>query len=141
VGWADPDHLMTTEPGPQGVVIRSLDLTDGSARDLFAISSNKADTVVSQDGQWIAYTTSLGGNLGNGLYVSRLDGSERRIVAAIDGRALYFPVWSPDGRWLILGLPDPSDAADQMAQALVSLDGCQIIPLPDVGGEVYSWGR
>ena len=62
-------------------------------------------------------------------------------MAALEGRALYGPVWSPDQRWLILGLPDPDDPVDQMAQALVELDTCSVIPLPDVGGEVYSWGR
>jgi Tol biopolymer transport system component len=141
VGWADDTHLLITEPGPDGVYVQSLDLTDGSTQNLFSMSSNKADTVVSQDGQWIAFTTSLGGMLGNGLYVSRLDGSERRQVAALDGRALYFPIWSPDNRWLILGLPDPNDPVDQMAQALVELETCRVIPLPDLGGDLSSWGR
>jgi Tol biopolymer transport system component len=141
VGWADNTHLLITEPGPEGVVIQSLDLADGSTENLFSISSNKADTVVSPDARWIAFTDSLGGMLGNGLYVSRLDGAERRMVAALDGRALYFPIWSPDSRWLILGLPDADDAADQTAQALVELETCRIVPLPDLGGEVVSWGR
>jgi uncharacterized protein with WD repeat len=141
VGWADSSHLLITEPGPEGVTIQSLDLSSGATSDLFTISSNKADTVVSQDGRWIAFTNSLGGMSGNGLYTSRLDGSERRLVAAIEGRALYFPVWSPDGRWLILSLPDPNDPVDQARQALMELDTCKIIPLPDVGGDVYSWGR
>jgi Tol biopolymer transport system component len=141
VGWADSTHLLITEPGPDGVHIQSVDLGGGSTQNLFTISSNKADTVLSQDGQWIAYTNSLGGMLGNGLYISHLDASERRLVATLNGRALYFPVWSPDNRWLILSLPDPDDAADQMAQALVELETCRVIPLPDLGGEVYSWGR
>jgi len=141
VGWADSDHLVITEPGPEGVIIKSLGLWDGSTSDLFTMSSNKADTVVSQDGQWIAFTSSLGGMLGNGLYVSHPDGSQRTMVAALSGRALYFPVWSPDNRWLILGLPDPDDPVDGIAQALVELSSCRVIPLPDLGGEVYSWGR
>lgn len=141
VGWADPTHLLITGPGPEGVIVQSLDLANGSTKDLFTISSNKADAVVSPDGARIAYTSSLGGMLGNGLFVARIDGSDSRLVAEIDGRALYFPVWSPDGRWLILGLPDPDDPVDQMAQALVELDTCAVISLPDVGGEVYSWGR
>lgn len=140
VGWADSDHLLITEPVPEGVAIQSLDLSDGSTRDLFTMSSNKADAVVSPDSQWIAFTSSLGGMMGNGLYVSRLDGSQREQVAAIDGRALYFPIWSPDNRWLILGLPDPDDAVDGIAQALLELDTCRLIPLPDLGGDVYSWG-
>jgi hypothetical protein len=141
VGWADATHLLITEPGPDGVYFQSLDLENGSSQNLFAMSSNKADAVVSSDGQWIAFTNSLGGMSGNGLYISHLDGSERRMVAALDGRALYFPIWSPDDRWLILSLPDPDDPVDQMAQTLVELASCRVIPLPDLGGDVYSWGR
>jgi hypothetical protein len=141
VGWADSGHLLVTEPGPQGETIQSVDLSDGTTRDLFTISSNKADTAVSQDGQWIAFTTSLGGMQGNGLYVSGLDGSEPRLVAALEGLALYFPVWSPDSRWLILSLPDPNDPVDGMRQTLVELDTCRLTRLPELGGDVYSWGR
>jgi hypothetical protein len=140
VGWADSTHLLITEPGPDGVYVQSIDLTNGTTRNLFTISSNKADTVLSQDGEWIAFTTSRGAMIGNGLYVSRLNVSERRLVAAINGRSLYFPIWSPDGRWLVLSLPDPDDSVDQMRQALVELETCQVIPLPDLGGDVYSWG-
>jgi hypothetical protein len=136
--------LLITQPGPDGVYVQSLDLTNGSVQNLFTMSSNKADTVVSQDGHWIAFTNPLGGmqgSPGNGLYVSPLDSSKPRLVAALKGRALYFPIWSPDNRWLILGLPDPDDPIDEMRQALVELDTCRLIPLPDLGGEVYSWGR
>jgi hypothetical protein len=140
-GWADADHLIITEPAPNGVMFQSLTLSNGTTRDLFMISSNKADTVVSPDGQWIAFTTSLGRMLGNGLYVSRLDGTERSLVAALEGRAIYLPVWSPDNRGLILSLPDPDDAVDGMAQALLELDTCRLTRLPELGGDVYSWGR
>ena len=144
VGWADNTHLLITEPGPEGPYVQSIDLADGSTQNLFTMSSNKADTVVSQDGQWIAFTNSPGGMLGtqgNGLYISPLDAFEPRLVAALHGRALYFPIWSPDNRWLILGLPDRDDPVDEMAQVLVELETCRVIPLPELGGEVYSWGR
>jgi Tol biopolymer transport system component len=141
VGWMDPDHLLTTEPRADGVVVQALDLTDGSTRDLFVMSSNKADTVVSPDGHWIAFTSSLGGALGNGLYVSRLGDPGRRLVAALDGLALYFPIWSPDDQWLILSLPDPGDPVDLSAQVLLNLESCQSFRLPDLGGDVYSWGK
>jgi hypothetical protein len=127
IGWADNEHLYITEPGPQGVNIQLLNLVDGSTQNLFVVSSNKADLVLSQDSQWIAFTNSLGEMQGNGLYVSHLDGSERRLVVALDGRALYFP-----------DLDDPSAPT---VQALIELESCQVIPLPDLGGEIYSWGR
>jgi hypothetical protein len=141
IGWADNEHLYITEPGPQGVNIQLLNLVDGSTQNLFVVSSNKADLVLSQDSQWIAFTNSLGEMQGNGLYVSHLDGSERRLVVALDGRALYFPIWSPDNRWLIVSIPDLDDPSAPTVQALIELESCQVIPLPDLGGEIYSWGR
>ena len=140
ISWADEAHLYITEPGPEGVYIQLLNLTDGSTQNLFPISSNKADLVLSSDRQWLAFTDLLGGMMGNGLYISHPDGSERHLVGALNGRVLYFPVWSPDNRWLIISLPDLNDPSAPTVQVLIELKTCQIIPLPDLGGEVYSWG-
>ena len=141
IGWADNEQLYITEPGPEGVNIQTLRLADGTTHNLFPISSNKADLVLSPDGQWLTFTNSLGGMLGNGLYVARPNGSAQQFVSALDGRALYFPVWSPDNRWLIVSIPDLNDLSAPATQALIELATCQVIPLPDLGGEIYSWGR
>jgi hypothetical protein len=144
VGWADNTHLLIAEPGQGGAFIQSMNLADGSTENWSSInlSSLKANAVISADGQWVAYTSSRGGNgmLGNGLFVARLDGTQQRMVAALDGAALYFPVWSPDNEWLIVSVPDLNDTGPA-AQALIELDSCRVIPLPDLNGEVYSWGR
>ncbi len=59
-------------------------------------------------------------------------------MAVLDGRALYFPIRDPDNRWLIHNLPHLSDPVDRTAQVLFELAACRVIPLPDVGGEVYT---
>ena len=76
---------------------------------------------------------------GNGLYISRPDGSERKLVMALDGMALYFPIWGQDDNWLIVSIPNPEAQDGRPVQALIELDTCQVIPLPDYRGEVYSW--
>lgn len=140
-GWsADGTKVIFASAGSDGVQVRSVALATGAQESLFPISSNKADVVVSHDGQWIAFTDRLGMQ-GNGLYVSRLDGSERKLVMALYGMALYFPVWGPDSNWLIVSIPNPEAQDGKPVQALIELASCRVIPLPDYGSEVYSWGR
>lgn len=58
-----------------------------------------SDPAWSADGQWLAFTHQDSLNLGS-LYVARVDGSERRLVAAGGWGA----DWSPDGSRLLLGV-------------------------------------
>lgn len=140
-GWsADGMEIIFASEGADGVQIRSHNLTTGAEQVLFPIPSNKADVVVSQDGRWIAFTDRLGAQ-DNGLYVSRLDGSERKLVAAMKGTALYFPVWSPDSGWLIVNVFDSEMGDGRARQVLIELDTCRVFLLPDYGGEIYSWGK
>jgi TolB protein len=53
----------------------------------------------SPDGQWLAFSHTDSAT-GPGLYVARLDGSERRMVTP-DG---WGPQWSPDGMRLLIGI-------------------------------------
>lgn len=49
----------------------------------------------SRDGEWVAFHIS-----GDGLYVARKDGSDKRqVVGGLERRT--FPSWSPDGKWLV----------------------------------------
>jgi len=138
-GWsADGTQVIFASAGSDGVQVRSHDLAAGAEQSLFPISSNKADVVVSPEGQWVAFTDRLGMQ-GNGLFISRLDGSERKLVMALDGMALYFPIWGSEGNWLIVSVPNPDAQDGKPVQALIELDSCQVIPLPDYGGEVHSW--
>jgi hypothetical protein len=140
-GWsADGTQVIFASPDADGVNVRSHDLASGMEQALFPISSNKADVVVSQDGQWIAFTDRLGMQ-GNGLFISRLDGSGRSLVMALEGMALYFPIWSPDDNWLIVSVPNPEALDGRPDHALIELVTCRVVPLPGYGGEVYSWGR
>ncbi len=78
---------------------------------------------------------------GNALYISRLDGSERKLVAALQGTALYFPIWSLDSQWLIINIPNPDALDGRDDQVLLDLNSCRVFPLPHYTGEVHSWGK
>lgn len=50
---------------------------------------------LSPDGEWIAYSTFPN----HGLYVSRRDGTQRRLLTPPNLEAAL-PAWSPDGKWI-----------------------------------------
>ncbi|MBI3922701.1 MAG: PD40 domain-containing protein [Armatimonadetes bacterium] len=61
----------------------------------FTWSSNLA---ISPDGEWLAY--SQGHGYQEDLHLYNLFTGERRVAAADSRKSEYFPVWSPDGRYL-----------------------------------------
>lgn len=65
-------------------------ITDGS----FYIGSPQ----LSPQGDWIVFHSDIGGN--RDLYLMRPDGSELHALTSSAGADL-FPVWSPDGNWIV----------------------------------------
>lgn len=53
----------------------------------------------SPDGQWISFTSDLGG--GDNIWVMKRDGSEARQITDEDFRLLNNASWSPDGNYII----------------------------------------
>jgi len=140
-GWtADETQIVLASVGADGVQVRLHNLASAVEQPMFPISSNKADLVVSPDGQWVAFTDRVTG-MSNGLFVAHLDGTERKLVMLLEGMALYFPIWSPDGEWLIVSIPNMEARDGRSYQGLIEIDTCRVIPLPDYGGQIYSWGK
>ena len=94
---------------------------------------------VSPDGKRLAFEQMLPLDK-YGLFVSNLDGSNRIQLADGDPYIVTIPAWSPDGNWVIASVHDPN-AQNQpnAALALIQVDTCQIIPLPNLRGYVFSW--
>ena len=100
---------------------------------------------ISPDGQWIAFNARLfGANLDGAVFISRLDGSERKLVAMLDNTLAFHPVWSPDtltgtgGQWLIVNVVEPYKPTNPVL-VLVNPFTCQVIPLAEVKGEIQQW--
>jgi Tol biopolymer transport system component len=76
----------------------------------------------------------------HGVFVSNLDGSNRKLLADGDPYIVTVPAWSPDGKWIIASVHDPdTNKHPNPMLALIQVDTCQIIPLPNLGGYVTSW--
>jgi len=118
-------------------VFKTYNLQTGETKSLFPITIKTPRCVISPDGQWIAFNARLfGANLDGAVFISRLDGSERKLVAMLDDTLAFHPVWSPDGQWLIVSVVMPYKPTSPV---LVNPFTCQVVQLENVRGEVQSW--
>ena len=75
-----------------------------------------------------------------GLFVSDLDGPNRKLLADCDPYIVTVPAWSPDGKWIIASVHDPDTTQHPNSTlVLIQVDTCQIIGLPNLIGYVTSW--
>ena len=89
--------------------VYSLTLEDGEIRALTDRDGPDRDPAVSPDGEWIAYLgydDRVQTYQVTGLYVMRIDGSEKRLVTKDLDRSVSAPVWDATGRNLIFSYHD-----------------------------------
>ncbi len=96
---------------------------------------------ISPDGQSMAYIAHVPGRIGPGLYISRLDGSDKRLLVQLDYWAVSSPFFSPDGHWLAISVMNTDQPDTPMTPALVNVETCQVVPLPALQGEIHGWVR
>jgi hypothetical protein len=120
-----------------GMLLKKLDLASGAITDLFTVNNKALYADLSPDGSKIAFFDGFS-EMTSGLYVSRLDGSNRKLVAQMGHWMVVNPRWSPDGKWLLVGIVNTDVSTPEEATALINLQTCQIIPLP-ITGTFYSW--
>jgi hypothetical protein len=118
-------------------VFKTYNLQTGETKSLFPITIKTATGTLSPDGQWIAFNARLfGANPDGAVFISRLDGSKRKLVAMLDNTLAYHPVWSPDGQWLIVNVMVPYKPSRPV---LVNPFTCQVISLAGLNGEIQTW--
>lgn len=142
-GWLpDEVHLVVLANTPAGMQVQQVNITTGAAQDLFVLDSLKtAFAKLSPDGEWLAYSANVFGSIQKGIYISRLDGSQTRLVAQPGSEAIFITgAWSPDSRWLLL---NPYNIAQTSPvpynPVLVDTQGCQPLLVPGVLGNVVGW--
>ena len=142
IGWLpEGQTLVYVFPGPEGLQLRFLDLTTGVHHDGFVIKAKGANAAISPDGQKIAFVERVTGGIDYGLYVSQLDGSDRRLIAQLGHWGLSDPRWSPDGAWLIVGITNTDLPNSGVVTALINPATCEAVPLEGIEGHVQGWSR
>lgn len=138
VGWSpDGGSLFYGINTQAGMLLRRLELASGESSDLFTVDNKALYADISPDGSQIAFLDKFN-EMTSGIYVASLDGSHRQLVAQMDHWLVVNPVWSPDGKWLLVGIVDTDMPRPREATALINLQTCQIVPLP-ITGTFYTW--
>jgi WD40 repeat protein len=135
LGWtADNKHLMyRNQLGERRGPLILLDIDSKEEIELFDILSRAS---MSPNGQWIAYIDSVPGKTGSGLYVSKPDQSEKRLLVQLDYLAISNVTWSPDGKWLGFSVFDNSTFIPTSAVGIINLESCQVYPIQIPGIEI-----
>jgi Tol biopolymer transport system component len=147
VGWL-PDNRTIVFGAQNGDIhalyqhtFKTYNLQSGETKSLFQVNIKTAMGSISADGQWIAFNENVfGANPDGAVFVARLDGSERKMVAELDDAYPFHPLWGPVGptgeQWLIVNIFNPNKAP---SPALVNPFSCQAVPLNGLQGEIQSW--
>jgi hypothetical protein len=142
IGWLpEGQTLAYVFPGPEGLQLQFLDLTTGTQREGFVIDAKGANVAISPNGEKIAFVERVSGGMDYGLYISQLDGSDRRLIAQLGHWGLSDPRWSPYGNWLIVGITNTDLPASGAVTALIDLATCEVVPLEGIEGYVQDWSR
>jgi hypothetical protein len=140
LGWLpDGTALYYAVPGPDGLTLRFLDLVNGVTTEGLVLNAKGASAAISPDGERIAFIERLPGSMDIGLYLARLDGTQRQLVAQLGHWGLSNPIWSPDGDWLMVSFQDADLPDAATATALLDPMTCQVIPLDGIDGTVQGW--
>jgi hypothetical protein len=97
-----------------GALHENVDIASGMTGDLFASAPTQPfNPSFDVSADWkVAFFGRVDNNPNDGLYVSKLDGSDRKLIAR---QVVINPIWSPNGEWLIM-----NTFASRWALALVN---------------------
>ena len=138
-GWLPDGRILYTTLDENGPVLKLIDPQNGENFTLFNVPELTAPIAVSQDGKRLALgwqEQKIGKQI---LYIFSLNGTQRKPLLEMDSEGVINRlVWSPDGKWLLIDLswniPD-----EPYSKAMINVDTCQIIPLSNLEGSVWSW--
>lgn len=141
VGWGPhADRLYYTVPEGEQAALMVKDLRSGAEQRLFAFDDRRGGyAAISPEADQAAYIEKVIGELAGGLFLSRLDGSQSRLMLQLDNIFLSTPLWSREGNWLLVTVHPPYIFIPKQMPALLNLETCALLPLPWFNGEVLSW--
>ena len=140
-GWSGDGQSLLIQTGTR---IELLDVSHGSRTLLIETKHNPygdPSAALSQDGQWLTYLDKVPGKITPGLFLSRLDGTDKRLLIQLEYWPVFSPVFSPDGQWLAVSMLNADLPDTPVTPALVNLETCQVVPLPGLDGEIKGWAQ
>jgi Tol biopolymer transport system component len=133
----DGKSLIYNSVSGNGSSLHSINVETGAVSLISDIGSGSVD--VSPDGTRMVFEENLPLDK-YGVFVSDADGSNRKMLTDGDPYVVTVPAWSPDGNWVIASVHDPNaNSYPYSTLALIQVDTCQLIPVPNLSGYVTSW--
>ena len=126
-------------PRPGRQQLRWVELATGAVQTGFEFNGDGVSAVLSPDGRRLAYGARVAGRMGYGVFSAGLDGSDPELIAQLDHWSVSNPVWSPDGRWLMVSVLDTDAFIAVPRPALIGLEGCAVYALSGLEGDVQGW--
>ena len=137
VGWlSDNQTIVYAVMGGDGFTYTTYNLQSGETKRLFTIQNKAGYGAISPDGQWIVFADRIFGATNWGIFISRLDGSDRRLVAEPEVPTAFASVWGPDSQWLIINTMNPDGL---QVPVLMNPFTCQAALLHNVSGFIEGW--
>jgi hypothetical protein len=135
-GWLlDNQTIVYSVMGGDGFTFRTYNLQSGETKKLFTIQNKAGFGAISPNGQWIVFADRIFGANNWGIFTSRLDGSERRMVAEPEVPTGFASVWSPDSQWLVITTLKNDGT---YIPVLVNLFTCEVARL-NINGTIEGW--
>lgn len=117
--------------------LKLIGIETGLISDLWNIQGEQA--AISADNQWIAFVDKVNGRMGNGIYISRLDGTDKRLVVQLDYWFTISPVWSPDSNWVGFSVLNTDLPTGNLSLGAININSCEAVLLGEIDGAIRSW--
>lgn len=136
VGWIDEQTVVYGALGGEGFLLKKYNLQTGETVPLFTIQNKAGYGAISPDGQWIVFADKVFGADNWGIFIAKLDGSDKRMIVSPDVPTAFISLWSPDGKWLLV---NTTDSNWESIPFLINPSDCQSIPLRQFRQMIENW--
>ncbi|MGB9521901.1 MAG: hypothetical protein ACPL6F_03995, partial [Anaerolineales bacterium] len=71
-----------------------------------------------------------------GIFISKINGSDRRMIVSPEIATAFKTLWSPDGKWLLV---NSVDSAYTPIPILINPFDCKVVPLRQLRQTIDYW--
>lgn len=136
VGWLDNTTIVYGVLGGKGFTFTKQNLFSGDKTSLFTIQQKAGYGAISPDGKWIVFADKVFGADNWGIFISKIDGTNRRMIVSPDVSTAFTTLWAPDGKWLLVNTFDNEKLP---LPILINPFDCKIVPLYQFRQLIESW--
>ncbi|MGB9521476.1 MAG: TolB family protein, partial [Anaerolineales bacterium] len=136
VGWLDKDTIVYGVLGGEGFTFTKQNMLTGEKAPLFTIQQKAGYGAISPDGKWIVFADKVFGADNWGIFISKIDGNDRRMLVSPDITTAFTSLWGTDGKWLLVNTVDSDNTPIPI---LINPFDCRVVPLRSFRQMVESW--